>query len=349
MAELAFENVSFTYPGASEPVIENMSFAIADGEAHALLGASGAGKTTLLSLMSGLLRPTAGRILKNGEDVTTQDGFARGVAQVFQFPVVYEGLSVGENMRVPMRSIGMPEQAQQERVAWLADELGLQAVLHRKPRALSLFQKQLLAVGKALARTDVSVVLLDEPLTAVEPHIKWRLRQTLRKAQADAGVTMVYVTHDQTEALTFADRVSLLTANGLEQTGTPRELYEAPVNEYVAHFVGSPGMNILPDEAANFARELAADRVGFRPEWAHIADQPAHVAARVTRLKPRGTRHGSEWGEIHLATDAGHKFVIDGNINLAVGSQVDVRLDRWVMFKDGAMVQPGDEVDPDGL
>lgn len=341
MARIEFEKVSFAYAGSSEQVIRDMSFVIADGEAHALLGASGAGKTTLLNLLSGLLRPSSGRILLNDKEVTHLDGFARCVSQVFQFPVVYEGLTVAENLQVPMRSSGLGASERSRRVAWLVAELGLEAVLQQKPARLSLFQKQLLSVGKALARKDVAVVLLDEPLTAVEPKVKWALRQTLRRVQAETQVTMVYVTHDQTEALTFADRVSLLTAHGLAQTGTPRELYESPVDEYVARFVGSPGMNLLPlsdllHERLS-ANQTDVHRIGFRPEWATVVDETADFRARVVGVKSLGTKHGQKWGEIKLRAKQDIVTLV-GHTQIEVESDVNVRLNRWVAFRAGHFV-----------
>lgn len=334
MAKIEFQNVSFSYPTTTAPVIQNMSFVIDNGEARALLGASGAGKTTLLNLMSGLLIPTKGRILFDDVDVTNLNGFQRKVAQVFQFPVIYEGLSVADNMRVPLKAVGATEYEQTERVEWLAEELGLSDVLNQKPRLLSLFQKQLLAVAKALARNDVSLVLLDEPLTAVEPARKWSLRQTLRRAQDDTGVTMVYVTHDQTEALTFAEQVSLLSQDGIVQTGTPRQIYEEPVNEFVAHFVGSPGMNLLDSD------DEAIDRIGFRPEWANILsqDREGGIEANVVGVKSKGTRGGQVWGEITLQTRKQEIFVVDGAVDLTVGSSVCVEVARWVGFKQGLQV-----------
>ncbi|MFT7651197.1 MAG: glycerol transport system ATP-binding protein [Limisphaerales bacterium] len=338
MAKIEFQKVSFSYPNATgsvrQEVVQDMSFVIDNGEARALLGASGAGKTTLLNLMSGLLIPTKGRILFDDVDVTNLNGFERKVAQVFQFPVVYEGLSVADNMCVPLKASGITGHEQSQRVEWLANELGLGDVLNQKPRSLSLFQKQLLAVGKALARSDVSLVLLDEPLTAVEPARKWSLRQTLRRAQDDTGVTMVYVTHDQTEALTFAQQVSLLSQDGIVQTGTPRQIYEEPVNEFVAHFVGSPGMNLLDSS------DEAVDRIGFRPEWARIRPEGCEgdIEAKVLGTKSKGTRDGQVWGEITLQTSKQETFVVDGAVDLAVGSSVRVEVARWVGFKQGQQV-----------
>ena len=227
MARIILSDVGFRYPNATQDTLSGLNLDIANGEAHALLGASGAGKTTLLNVLSGLLTPTSGQLLLDGRDVSQLAGRARNVAQVFQFPVLYPSLTVAENLAFPLRTRGADAAKIRDRVDYLCDELSISELRDRKPRALSLFEKQLVAVGKALVLEDVSLVLLDEPLTAVQPKIKWQLRQTLRKVQRDLGVTMIYVTHDQTEALTFADRVSILTDGGILQTGTPAEVYQA--------------------------------------------------------------------------------------------------------------------------
>ena len=209
MAKISLDDLSFSYPGAQTETLSKLNLSIANGEAHALLGASGAGKTTLLNILSGLLVPTGGALRFDDLDVSHQQGRERNVAQVFQFPVLYESLSVADNLAFPLKTRKMQPEAIKQRLDYICSELGLNDLRKAKPAGLSLFQKQLVAVGKALVRPDVSMVLLDEPLTAVEPRIKWRLRQTLRRVQADLKVTMIYVTHDQTEALTFADRVSV--------------------------------------------------------------------------------------------------------------------------------------------
>lgn len=350
MAELTFDNVSFTYPGAAAPVIDRLSFVVPQAEAHALLGASGAGKTTVLNLMSGLLFPQSGRILLDGEDVTRQPGAQRRVAQVFQFPVLYESLSVQDNLGVPLRAGDIPAAERQARLLAVAQELGLSDVLARKPKLLSLYQKQLLAVGKALVRTDTRLVLLDEPLTSVDPAVKWALRQTLRKCQRDFGVTMVYVTHDQTEALTFADRVSILTAQGLVQTGTPEEIYTSPANEYVADFVGSPGMNLCPVDALIGTRPDAAQTVGFRPEWASLQAHPAHNAVpdhaedtspspglvgRVVSSRPQGTSRGHQQNLLGIHTASGQLCHVLSDMGAEINEEVMVTLQRQVWFRDG--------------
>jgi glycerol transport system ATP-binding protein len=339
MARITLNDVGFRYPNATQDTLSSLNLDIANGEAHALLGASGAGKTTLLNLLSGLLTPTSGQLLLDGRDVSQLAGRARNVAQVFQFPVLYPSLTVAENLAFPLRTRGADATKIADRVDYLCDELSISELRGRKPRALSLFEKQLVAVGKALVLEDVSLVLLDEPLTAVQPKIKWRLRQTLRKVQRDLGVTMIYVTHDQTEALTFADRVSILTDGGILQTGTPAEVYQAPEHEFVGHFVGSPGMNFLPNSALGVS---AGERLGFRPEWA-VLDDSGPVQGVVTRTLIQGTRDSEPYGLVTLATEYG-ELLVRGATNRRVGESTALRVHRYVAFTNQQRVGEGELV-----
>ena len=339
MAQITLEELGFRYPEATEDTLRGLSLDIGNGEAHALLGASGAGKTTLLNLLSGLLTPTAGRLLFDGKDVSQLAGRARNVAQVFQFPVLYESRTVAGNLAFPLENRGVGARDVSDRVARVCDALGISELRDRRPGSLSQFEKQLVAVGKALVRKDVSLVLLDEPLTAVEPKIKWRLRQTLREVQDDLGVTMIYVTHDQTEALTFADRVSVLAEGRILQTGSASDIYESPDHEFVGHFVGSPGMNFVPDAALGLS---IGGRAGFRPEWAIIEDG-APLRGVITHCRIRGTRDGRPWGIVNIATDYG-EISIRGNADCIPGDETGVKVLRYVAFTDGRKVDEGELV-----
>lgn len=345
MAAISLHDLSFRYPGAASETLAALNLTIADGEAHALLGASGAGKTTLLHLLAGLLSPTSGKLLFDERDVSHHSGRQRNVAQVFQFPVLYESLTVAENLAFPLKTRKAPAKLIAERIAYICDELEIEALRQRKPAGLSLFEKQLVAVGKALIRPDVSMVLLDEPLTAVEPRTKWRLRQTLRRVQQDLGITMIYVTHDQTEALTFADRVSVLAEGGILQTGTPEQVYAEPEHEFVGHFVGSPGMNFLPAQALGVS---GAERVGFRPEWislAETADTPAssghRMSATLLRTRIEGTERGALHGLLTLATSAG-EIALRGRLpeaSLKAGDTLEVVVNRYVPYTEQQRVR----------
>jgi glycerol transport system ATP-binding protein len=300
VAEVVLKGLSFRYPQSTQATLMELSLTVHRGEAHALLGGSGAGKTTLLNLLSGLLTAPPGSIYFDGRDVSGLAPWDRRVSQVFQFPVLYESLTVAGNLAFPAR--GMARAARAARVREVAERLGLAALLERRPAELSLVSRQLVAIAKALVRPDLSLVLLDEPLTAAEPEAKWRLRQALRAAQAELGATMIYVTHDQAEALTLADRVSVLEGGRILQTATPRELVEEPLHEHVGYFVGSPGMNLVDAEVSNGACRVGPTRVadirladgacrlGFRPEWARV------VVAPPTRPAAQGTDGIAESG-----------------------------------------------------
>jgi glycerol transport system ATP-binding protein len=283
-----------------------------DGGAYALLGPSGCGKTTLLNIVSGLLRPTAGRVRFGVEDVTDRPPDRRNIAQVFQLPVVYDTMSVYDNLAFPLRNRGVPESQVAARVREVSALLDLDGQLSQRAAGLTADGKQKISLGRGLVRSDVNVLMLDEPLTVIDPHLKWRLRSKLKELHQRVGTTMIYVTHDQTEALTFADEVVVMHEGTVVQVGTPVELFERPRHTFVGHFIGSPGMNILPCEVengvarfagvpvvtANHAAGSTAGRrteIGVRPEFVRFADHG--VPVRVTRVSDTGrdqiveTRH----------------------------------------------------------
>lgn len=353
MAKVALQNLGFRYPGASSDTLMDLSLSIADGAAHALLGGSGTGKTTLLNLFSGLLTPTSGAVLFDGVDVSRVRGRERQVAQVFQFPVLYEGLSVLENLAFPLRTRGWKPDAARQRARQLAKRLDIEALAPKQASSLSLFEKQLLAIGKALVRPDLALVLLDEPLTAVEPRVKWQLRTLLREVQKEEGTTMLYVTHDQTEALTFADQVSLMQQGHLIQTGTPAELHDQPDHEYVGHFIGSPGMNLVPAEVREHRLICAGVdlggctqangtnyRIGFRDSWAKLrveALNPNSIPASVQSVRLLGTQLGEPQGHCRLLLGATEIHLLT-TTQVEPAQAVQVEIPHYLLFRDGKRV-----------
>lgn len=344
--------MSQRYAGAAAETLSDLHLAIARGEAHALLGGSGAGKTTLINLLSGLLTPSAGTIRFDGRDVTAVAPRDRGVAQVFQFPVLYPSLTVGEMLAFPLRNRGWRRGAAERRAREIAGRLALDPWLDTRTPSLSLFQRQLVAIGRALVRPDIALVLLDEPLTAVEPATKWQLRRAIKDIQAELGATMVYVTHDQTEALTFADRISVVRDGRLLQTGTPEDLYERPVHEHVAHFIGSPGMNLLGGEVRGGAlclRDAALGpgqglasgpcTLGFRPEWAVL--RGGGGPARVTGVRVLGVENHRPVG-IVTAELYGQVLRTRQAIDVEPGARATLQVDgrRVLAFRDGRRLTP---------
>jgi glycerol transport system ATP-binding protein len=272
-----------------------------DGGAYALLGPSGCGKTTLLNIISGLLVPSHGRVLFGDDDVTTLPPEQRHIAQVFQFPVVYDTMTVHDNLAFPLRNRGIPEDQVRARVAEVAEMTDLTAMLNKRASGLTADGKQKISLGRGLVRTDVNAILFDEPLTVIDPHLKFQLRSKLKELHHRVSNTMIYVTHDQTEALTFADRVVVMNVGEVVQIGTPEELFERPHHTFVGHFIGSPGMNVMPCQIDNGAAVFGGRRVetsnraeratghteiGVRPEFVAFADDG--IDARVVKVSDAG-------------------------------------------------------------
>src|SRR5881394_1458595 len=216
-----------------------------DGGAYALLGPSGCGKTTMLNIVSGLVTPSHGTVAFNGQDVTGQTPQQRNIAQVFQFPVIYDTMTVAENLAFPLRNRGVPADKIEHRVGVIAEMLEMSGQLNMRAAGLAADAKQKISLGRGLVREDVSAVLFDEPLTVIDPHLKWQLRRKLKQIHRELKLTLVYVTHDQVEALTFAEEVVVMTRGKAVQVGSADALFERPAHTFVGHFIGSPGMNFL--------------------------------------------------------------------------------------------------------
>ncbi|MEJ5021452.1 ABC transporter ATP-binding protein [Ochrobactrum vermis] len=250
MARITLDHIRHAYnakaQAAGEYALNMVNYEWEDGSAYALLGPSGCGKTTLLNIISGLLQPTEGRILFDGQDVTGLATEDRNIAQVFQFPVVYDTMTVFDNLAFPLRNRRMPEPEVQRRVKDILEMTDLGGIAARRARGLTADQKQKISLGRGLVRANVNAILFDEPLTVIDPHMKWMLRSQLKRMHRQSGFTMVYVTHDQTEALTFADKVVVMHNGEIVQIGTPAELFERPKHTFVGYFIGSPGMNLMP-------------------------------------------------------------------------------------------------------
>ena len=307
MARIHLKELRHTYvPGATDPsqfAIKGLDLAWDDGGAYALLGPSGCGKTTLLNIISGLLTPSEGQVLFDERDVTHLPPAARNIAQVFQFPVVYDTMSVYDNLAFPLRNRGVDRTRIEARVNEIAELLELDKILPHRASGLLPDVKQKLSMGRGLVREDVNVIMFDEPLTVIDPHLKWKLRSKLKELHHKVGATMIYVTHDQTEALTFADQVVVMREGEVVQVGTPVDLFERPAHTFVGHFIGSPGMNVLPCEVrdgAVFVRGVAMPtaspvggmsnagrlEVGVRPEYVSVAAEGLPV--EVVRVSDSG-------------------------------------------------------------
>jgi len=235
-----------------------------DGGAYALLGPSGCGKTTMLNIISGLLEPSQGHVWFDGQDVTQASPQKRNIAQVFQFPVIYDTMTVAQNLGFPLKNRKVPKEQIDKRVGEIAEMLEMSHQLDMRAAGLSADQKQKISLGRGLVRPDVSAVLFDEPLTVIDPHLKWQLRRKLKQIHHDLKLTLIYVTHDQVEALTFADEVVVMSRGKAVQVGTAEDLFERPAHTFVGHFIGSPGMNFLPITVHDGACESAGTLCKFR-------------------------------------------------------------------------------------
>ncbi len=252
MARIDLDHIRHAYgPNPKSPkdyALKEVHHTFENGGAYALLGPSGCGKTTLLNIISGLIHASHGRLLFDGRDVNNLSTQERNIAQVFQFPVIYDTMTVYDNLAFPLRNRGVPETEVDRKVRETLTMIDLADWAKRKARGLTADQKQKISLGRGLVRSDVNAILFDEPLTVIDPHMKWVLRSQLKLLHKRFGYTMVYVTHDQTEALTFAEKVVVMFDGEIVQIGTPAELFERPKHTFVGYFIGSPGMNVMPVE-----------------------------------------------------------------------------------------------------
>jgi glycerol transport system ATP-binding protein len=298
MAQITLDKLAHSYlakpKSDADFALKQIDYVWQDGGAYALLGPSGCGKTTLLNIISGLLLPSKGHIRFDQEDVTERSPEQRNIAQVFQFPVIYDTMTVEENLAFPLINRGVARSEVNKRVGDMLETLDL--VDKAKRRGLSADEKQKISLGRGLVRYDVNAILFDEPLTVIDPHMKWQLRTKLKQLHEQFSHTMIYVTHDQTEALTFADKVVVMYEGEVVQIGTPEELFDEPAHTFVGYFIGSPGMNILPGSVAHNTLQIAGhefqlDRhyqslsgtleIGIRPEFVKVTDAATAAGAGV--------------------------------------------------------------------
>lgn len=355
MAQITLKNLAHSYfpnpRGEHDFALKEMDHVWQDGGAYALLGSSGCGKTTLLNIISGLLKPSQGRVLFGDRDVTDSETAERNIAQVFQFPVVYDTMTVRENLAFPLRNRGMDAAYIKARVGQIAAMIGMEATLDRKARGLTADAKQKISLGRGMVREDVNAILFDEPLTVIDPHMKWELRTQLKQLHREFGHTMIYVTHDQTEALTFADKVVVMYDGRVVQMGTPEDLFETPAHTFVGYFIGSPGMNLLPADVRGDTAHLQGaavplgaaygpitgrTQIGIRPEYAVLTAGDG-LPITIKRVEDVG-RHRIIRGEV-----AGSTVNVIAPEGMAVGAELThVRFtpDRINVYADDWRVAP---------
>ncbi len=310
MAKIDLSNISHTYnPNDANPTYALNPFSMTweNGNRYAILGPSGCGKTTMLNIVSGLVRPSGGNILFDDKDVTDLKTESRNIAQVFQFPVIYNTMTVYDNLAFPLKCRNFSKEKIEERVQSVSQTLNLASFLNMPARKLTADQKQLISLGRGLVREDVAAVLMDEPLTVIDPDLKFRLRRSLKEINEQYKTTLVYVTHDQNEAMTFADNIIVMDQGEIVQVGLPKELFEKPKTTFVGYFIGSPAMNLFnskvsSDYSIEFNNLLINTKTnlskikekeikfGIRSEFIKIAkDQTENlIDAKVSRVEDFG-------------------------------------------------------------
>lgn len=341
MHSVSVKDLSLSF--GSVEVLQKLDIDINDGEFLVLLGSSGCGKSTLLNCIAGLLDITDGQIFIKGRNVTWDEPSQRGIGMVFQSYALYPQMSVEGNLSFGLKNAKMPAAEIAKRVARAAEILQIGPLLKRKPAALSGGQRQRVAIGRALVR-DVDVFLFDEPLSNLDAKLRADLRVELKQLHRQLKNTMIYVTHDQVEAMTLADRIAIMRDGSIQQLAKPDEIYNRPVNRYVADFIGSPSMNFmqgsigakgltigdvtLPIDGYKSATKLAKDDVivGVRPEHVatgnDVADAVYRTEVTADLLEPMGA-DTLVWTKF-----AGHemRFRMDGQVRLEEGQEVEIGL-----------------------
>ncbi|MHB8241655.1 MAG: ABC transporter ATP-binding protein [Solirubrobacteraceae bacterium] len=329
MPGLTFDDVSKVFPGETTAV-ESLSLEVADGEFMILVGSSGCGKTTALRMIAGLEQPSGG-VIRIGErivnDVPARD---RDIAMVFQSYALYPHMTVARNLAYPLRQRRMAKAEIKHRVAEIAEMLGLEGLLDRRPAQLSGGQRQRVAMGRALVR-EPQVFLLDEPLSNLDAKLRLQMRAALKRLHARLGVTTVYVTHDQVEAMTLGDRIAVMSEGKLQQVGTPQEVYDKPANMFVAGFIGSPPMNLLRGRCRG--GEIVAGDLRF--ERAGIADQDVVVGIRPEALTPECDGLPCVDLKVAVIEPLGNEVVVHGSVQAELASVTREETETGILPADG--------------
>ncbi|QIK63913.1 sn-glycerol-3-phosphate ABC transporter ATP-binding protein UgpC [Leucobacter viscericola] len=321
MASVTFEGISRTYPGAKSPSVEDLNLEIGDGEFLVLVGPSGCGKSTTLRMLAGLEDVDSGRILIGDGDVTSTPPKDRDIAMVFQNYALYPHMTVAENMGFALKIAGVDKDERAARVGEVAKMLDLESFLDRKPKALSGGQRQRVAMGRAIVRQP-RVFLMDEPLSNLDAKLRVQTRTQIASLQRRLGVTTVYVTHDQTEALTMGDRIAVLKEGKLQQVGTPRELYETPKNVFVAGFIGSPAMNLFASKVSDGGVAFGSLTVPVEPGvLARSSGESVTIGVRPEDLVVAGSGEPGLDIVVDLVEELGADGYLYGH---TVGERVDI-------------------------
>lgn len=363
MAEIHLKSLAHSYSksptGPDDYAIRQLDHVWHKGGAYALLGPSGCGKSTMLNIISGLVQPSEGDVLFDGKRVNALSPRDRNIAQVFQFPVIYDSMTVYQNLAFPLKNNKVPAARIKARVQEIAEVLEIEDKLHKKAKNLTADEKQKVSMGRGLVREDVSAILFDEPLTVIDPQLKWKLRRKLKQIHEQFDITMVYVTHDQLEASTFADKIAVMYDGQIVQFGTPTELFEQPNHTFVGYFIGSPGMNLIEVEPSATGVRFGATeipllpwqleslkrlkstniKVGIRPEFINLEIKPEAKSheCEVLDMEDLGTY---KIIDARLNTQT-LKVRVDEDFDVEIGSRVYLTMPpQWTMlYVDEFLVQ----------
>ena len=356
MASITLDKLAHSYlPNPqtdADFALKELDYEWEDGGAYALLGPSGCGKTTLLNIISGLLVPSKGHIRFDGQDVTHLQPEERNIAQVFQFPVIYDTMTVRQNLAFPLINRRVPQDEITKRVNDMIEVLDLADKADRRARGLTADEKQKISLGRGLVRYDVNAILFDEPLTVIDPHMKWQLRTKLKDLHRQLGHTMIYVTHDQTEALTFADKVVVMYEGEVVQIGTPEELFNEPAHTFVGYFIGSPGMNVIPCEisgktakvgnvqielSGGYAVNGARTELGIRPEFVSLSSDRGGLPVQIDAVENIGRF------KIVRANLQGHAInaLLKENEEVPADPTLSFETGRINVYENSHLVRPG--------
>jgi multiple sugar transport system ATP-binding protein len=327
MATVTFDNATRVYPGGTRPAVDKLNLDIADGEFLVLVGPSGCGKSTSLRMLAGLEEVNDGAIRIGDRDVTDVPPKDRDIAMVFQNYALYPHMTVRDNMGFALKIAGVNKEERNKRVEEAAKLLDLEPYLDRKPKALSGGQRQRVAMGRAIVR-EPQVFLMDEPLSNLDAKLRVQTRTQIASLQRRLGVTTVYVTHDQTEALTMGDRIAVLKDGILQQVGSPRDLYETPQNDFVAGFIGSPAMNLFPASVSGDSVQIGTSVVPVVQDVQSATGDTVTVGVRPEDFTVVPAAEGGLQVTVNLVEELGSDGYLYGNAVIdGTETEIVVRVD----------------------
>lgn len=339
MGSIHLEDVGHSYvkdAPVEQWALKPLTMTFQAGRTYALVGPSGCGKTTMLNIISGIVAPSQGKVLFDDRDVTGLPTARRNVAQVFQFPTIYRSMDVYQNLAFPLVCRDWPKDRIDERVRIVADALGLAGRLNRAAARLTVDEKQLVSLGRGLVRDSVSVLLMDEPLTVIDPHFKAELRRKIREANDQLGSTIIYVTHDQYEAMTFAEEILVMNMGEVVQQGTPEELFERPRTRYVGYFVGSPAMNFIDAQVRDGVAYVGNTPIAFAGGPRGVRDGRVELGIRPEYVSIGQTSTGNHCpAEVTSIQDMGGTYVLTCDVQ---GQKVQVKVPRAQELPQGSSV-----------